>query len=970
MKFALPDSKKSVVLDVGNRIHLTEFERPLAPAPSNFCTKLRKHLRSKRLTQLKQVGNDRVLVFEFADGLFYLVFEFFSAGNVLLLDHEQKILSLLRMVTDLGPENDTYAVNETYKVFDKSLFDASPVDEVAQSVTPQEVETWVDAQKSKLQSSVEGKKKKKVFSIHKLAFVNVSHLSSDLILKTLVENNVNPHQSCLEADQAICENVAKALNDTRKKYDQLLEAALKGKTEGFIVEKKNSLYNAEDKDSLEFVFDEFHPFEPYKENLDAFRFQKRQGYNDTLDHFFLTIESTKYALRAEQQKQHAQKRLDKAVNEKDMQIERLRLQQESNEHKGNMIIYHAEAVERCKSYIQEMIKKQTDWTDIENIIKFDASRGNQDAKLIRTPLNLKENKIKLQLIDLDALDVDEVEDSANSNSQDDSSQSSESDSESDSESESDSDYDSDSERTPKLQKKKEQTTSLPTLNVDIDLALSAYANARVYFDTKKVAVTKEEKVQKSSEMALRNVEKRIQRDLSRSLKNETDSLKAIRPKFWFEKYFWFVTSDGYLCLAGRDDLQTDMIYYRHFSDDDYYVSADIDGALKVFILNPYKGENLSPTSLFQAGIFALLTSSAWNGKVSSSAWWLSGHDISKLDFDGSILGPGRLNYKGPQQYMPPAQLVMGFGLYWLCDEKTASDNEASRTAKQEEHGLKISFSNKKKDLDGMNLTFDTEAYSKSANHAEVDVESQRGDKNDEEAPSDTGEDTDEVAKSKEDGQPGSTSRGVRGKKGKLKKISKYADQDEEEKRLRMEALGTLKQVEDRKKQEEEMKRKEEEEKALKYAQRSRQRQKSQESRELQRYLQNEDNDDGSSDTNYLQLLDQLLAKPTSAASVVGLVPVFAPWSALSKFKYKVKFQPGLGKKGKSMSDAVSYFGNRKMDTDSEDLDLDWPVEHEFLKSTKADELIRVFTVNKVKLVLPGGAADNKSGKKGKKPGKR
>lgn len=121
LKFSVPDSKKIVVLDCGNRVHLTDFDRPTTPAPSNFVSKLRKHLKTRRLSGIKQVGNDRVLVLEFSDGLFYLVLEFFSAGNVLLLDDNLKILSLQRNVKEKG-ENDKYAVNEIYKMFDKSLF--------------------------------------------------------------------------------------------------------------------------------------------------------------------------------------------------------------------------------------------------------------------------------------------------------------------------------------------------------------------------------------------------------------------------------------------------------------------------------------------------------------------------------------------------------------------------------------------------------------------------------------------------------------------------------------------------------------------------------------------------------------------------------------------------------------------------------------------------------------------------------
>lgn len=89
LKFNKPDSKLNAIIDCGLRVHLTDFTRPVPATPSGFVVKLRKHLKSKRLTTVKRVANDRILVLSFNDGQFFLVLEFFSAGNVILLDSDQ-----------------------------------------------------------------------------------------------------------------------------------------------------------------------------------------------------------------------------------------------------------------------------------------------------------------------------------------------------------------------------------------------------------------------------------------------------------------------------------------------------------------------------------------------------------------------------------------------------------------------------------------------------------------------------------------------------------------------------------------------------------------------------------------------------------------------------------------------------------------------------------------------------------------
>lgn len=974
LKFSIPDSKKSLVLDCGNKLHLTEFERPIAPAPSNFVTKLRKHLKTRRLSQLKQVGNDRIVVMQFSDGMFYLVLEFFSAGNILLLDADFKILSLLRVVNNLGPENARYAVNETYGAFDASLFDESE-SYTARLYLATEIASWISAHKQKLLETSTDSKKKKVYSIHKVVFVNASHLSSDLILKTFTEAGVNPSDSCLDyaENQEKLQKLAEVLAKTEVQYTQLLEKASKGQIEGCIVEKKNALHNPEDKDSPEYVFEEFHPFPPYKANMDIYHFETIQGYNRTLDYFFSTIESTKYALRVEQQKLHAEKRLNTAKNEREKQIQLLQTQQEVHEKKGNAITYHADLVEQCKLYVQEMILKRMDWTDIENIIKFDVSRGRTEASYIKLPLNLKDGKIKLQLPDIDAIQEEDCDFDSEASDSDLESSESESDSDSDSEAESDSDSNSDALDNEVKQKKqkKQKKPATPTLNVDIDLSLTAFANARNYFDSKKTAVTKQTKVEKSTNMALKNAEKKIQRDLAKNLKSETDALKAIRPKYWFEKFFWFVSSDGYLCLAGRDDSQVDMIYYRHFSDTDFFVSSDMEGALKVFILNPYKGESVSITTLFQAGVFAMLASHAWNGKVSSSAWWVHGFDVTKL-FDGALLGPGRLSYTEKKNYMTPAQLVMGFGFYFLCDEESTKAHTDARVARQEEHGLKVVIDNKKQDLEKITLGKD---LGKESTEDQEEIEGEKSPIDDAEdqspEPSDTVESVEsELESAKLSESEGKKQKNVRGKKGKMKKINaKYGDQDDDERRLRMEALGTLKQVEELKRKRQEEISRQSDEPERKFTNQSGNKSKKAEERELKRYLEKEDDED-SSDVNYLELLDSLVSKPNRNDNIAAVVPVFAPWSSLNRFKYKVKIQPGLGKKGKSLGDALNYFSNRKVDASREDNDLDWPEEHELVKQAKPNDLIGVFTVGKMKLVLPGGLDSKANKKNGKKSGKK
>jgi predicted ribosome quality control (RQC) complex YloA/Tae2 family protein len=99
-KFAKPDNKKQLLIDSGFRCHLTEFSRTTAASPSIFVQKLRKVLKTRRLTAVSQIGTDRIIEFQFSDGLYRIYLEFFAGGNVILTDNELKILTLLRHVPE------------------------------------------------------------------------------------------------------------------------------------------------------------------------------------------------------------------------------------------------------------------------------------------------------------------------------------------------------------------------------------------------------------------------------------------------------------------------------------------------------------------------------------------------------------------------------------------------------------------------------------------------------------------------------------------------------------------------------------------------------------------------------------------------------------------------------------------------------------------------------------------------------
>ena len=63
---------------------------------------MRKHLKNKRLENLKQIGADRIVDFQFGSGeaAYHIMLELYDRGNIVLTDHEMTILNVLRPHTE------------------------------------------------------------------------------------------------------------------------------------------------------------------------------------------------------------------------------------------------------------------------------------------------------------------------------------------------------------------------------------------------------------------------------------------------------------------------------------------------------------------------------------------------------------------------------------------------------------------------------------------------------------------------------------------------------------------------------------------------------------------------------------------------------------------------------------------------------------------------------------------------------
>ena len=110
-------------------------------------------------------------------------------------------------------------------------------------------------------------------------------------------------------------------------------------------------------------------------------------------------------------------------------------------------------------------------------------------------------------------------------------------------------------------------------------------NVQKYFEIKKRSAVKEEKTRAKAEEAIKMAETNAKKQLDKmqSMKKRFDQ---VRKPFWFEKFDWFISSENYLVVSGRNVQQNEQVCRDYLGKLDVYVHADIHGAGSVVILNP------------------------------------------------------------------------------------------------------------------------------------------------------------------------------------------------------------------------------------------------------------------------------------------------------------------------------------------------------------------------------------------------
>ncbi|MEM0239842.1 MAG: ribosome rescue protein RqcH [Candidatus Nezhaarchaeales archaeon] len=176
-------------------------------------------------------------------------------------------------------------------------------------------------------------------------------------------------------------------------------------------------------------------------------------------------------------------------------------------------------------------------------------------------------------------------------------------------------------------------------------------------------------------VTLMEKEKEVIKEAERKIRRRRE------PRYWYEKYLWFKSSDGFLVVAGRDATQNEVLVKKYLRDDDLFFHADIVGGAVVIVKS--EGREVPQTTIEEVAQYSACYSKAWKaGFGSIDVYWVYGRQVSKTPPSGEYLPKGSFMVRGPKNFLRGVELKVAIGLTLLDGEVMVISGPPSAITRQ------------------------------------------------------------------------------------------------------------------------------------------------------------------------------------------------------------------------------------------------------------------------------------------------
>lgn len=212
----------------------------------------------------------------------------------------------------------------------------------------------------------------------------------------------------------------------------------------------------------------------------------------------------------------------------------------------------------------------------------------------------------------------------------------------------------DAEKALAEKKRGEIEVELDGMKIALDAKLSLAKNAEKYYSMAKEARRKLEGLHKAIEETAKKLE------APATVGSTPIPQRKVRMKQkWYDKFHWFVTSDGFLVVGGKDADTNEELVSKYLEKDDLFFHTQEKGSVVILKTG---GKDAPEKALREAAVFAASYSSYWkSGFYEGDCYFVTPEQVSKTPESGEYIKKGGFVIRGKRNYFT-CQLNLAIGI--------------------------------------------------------------------------------------------------------------------------------------------------------------------------------------------------------------------------------------------------------------------------------------------------------------------
>ena len=187
--------------------------------------------------------------------------------------------------------------------------------------------------------------------------------------------------------------------------------------------------------------------------------------------------------------------------------------------------------------------------------------------------------------------------------------------------------------------------------VEVDVEEGIHASAQRYYNRAKKFLKKIEGAKRAIEEmeVVVEREKKRERKMTESEHEEFRVEDIPRKSAWYERFRWFISSDGFLVIGGRDADTNEEIYKRYMEKRDLVIHSQAHGGPLTLIKT--EGKDVPQTTIHEACVFAVSYSSVWKaGQYEGECYLVKPEQVTKTPESGEYIRKGAFVIRGKREY--------------------------------------------------------------------------------------------------------------------------------------------------------------------------------------------------------------------------------------------------------------------------------------------------------------------------------